>query len=60
VLVVTAEEDRLTPPQNGEALERGIKNAIRAHLTDAGHIVAMEKSEEVNRTILNFLDQTGL
>lgn len=60
VLVVTAEEDKLTPPKYGEALVRGIKNATRAHIIDAGHIVALEKSEEVNQTILRFLDQTGL
>ncbi len=60
VLVVTAEDDKLTPPQNGAALARGIKNATRAHIIDAGHIVAVEKSEEVNQTILKFLDQTGL
>ena len=59
VLVVTAEEDKLTPPQYGEALEKSIKNATRTHILDAGHIVAMEKSDEVNQTILHFLDQTG-
>jgi len=60
VLVVTAEDDKLTPPQNGDALARGIKNATRAHIIEAGHIVAVEKSEEVNQTILEFLEQTGL
>ena len=60
VLVMTAEDDKLTPPQNGEALEKGIKNATRAHILDAGHIVAVEKSEEVNQAILEFLEQTGL
>jgi pimeloyl-ACP methyl ester carboxylesterase len=59
VLVVTAEEDKLTPPQNGEALVMGIKNANRAHINGAGHVVAIEKSDEVNQTILEFLDQTG-
>jgi len=60
VLVMTAEDDKLTPPQNGEVLARGIKNATRAHILDAGHIVAVEKSAEVNQTILEFLEQTGL
>ena len=60
VLVMTAEDDKLTPPQNGEALARGIENATRAHIIDAGHIVAIEKSDEVNQKILKFLDQTGL
>ena len=60
VLVVTAEEDKLTPPRCGDVLEKGIKNATRAHIRDAGHIVPLEKSDEVNQTILKFLDQAGL
>jgi pimeloyl-ACP methyl ester carboxylesterase len=60
VLVVTAEDDKLTPPKYGEALEKGIKNATRAHIMDAGHIAPMEKSDEINKIILKFLDQTGL
>ena len=60
VLVVTAEEDKLTPPKYGAALEKGIKNATRSHIMDAGHIVPMEKPGEVNKTIMKFLDQAGL
>jgi len=60
VLVVTSEEDKLTPPKFGEFLEKQIKNASRSHIMDAGHIVPMEKSGEINKTILKFLDQTGL
>ena len=59
VLIVTAEEDKLTPSQHGEALVRAIKNSTRTHIHDAGHIVAVEKIAEVNQTILQFLDQTG-
>jgi len=60
VLVVTSEEDKLTPPEYGQFLEKHIKNSSRAHIMDAGHIVPMEKSDEINKTILRFLDQTGL
>ena len=60
VLVVTAEEDKLTPPKFGEFLEKQIKNASRVHILDAGHIVPLEKPDEVNKTIMQFLDQTGL
>jgi pimeloyl-ACP methyl ester carboxylesterase len=59
VLVITTEEDRLTPPQYGEFLVKGIENATRAHIKNAGHIVALEQSDEVNAAILNFLAQTG-
>jgi pimeloyl-ACP methyl ester carboxylesterase len=60
VLVVTAEDDMLTPPKYGEALEKGIKHAIRVHIPEAGHIVPVEKPDEVNKAIMEFLDQTGL
>ena len=60
MLVVTAEEDKLTPPKFGEFLEKEIKNASRVHIMDAGHIVPIENPDEVNKTITKFLDQTGL
>ena len=60
VLVVTAEDDQLTPPKYGVALEQGIPNATRSHIMEAGHIVPLEKPDEVNGAILQFLDRTGL
>jgi pimeloyl-ACP methyl ester carboxylesterase len=59
-LVVTAEDDILTPPKYGEFLVKNIKNSTRAHIMDAGHIVPMEKPDEINEAILKFLDQSGL
>jgi pimeloyl-ACP methyl ester carboxylesterase len=60
VLVITAEEDKLTPPKLGESLVKAIKNATRAHIMGAGHIAPQEKPDEVNAAILKFLDQNGL
>jgi pimeloyl-ACP methyl ester carboxylesterase len=60
VLVVTAADDKLTPPKYGDSLEKGIPNAHRVHIEDAGHLVPMEKPDEVNKAILAFLDQNGL
>lgn len=60
VLVVTAEEDKLTPPKLGEALAKAIRNATRKHIMGAGHIAPLEKPDEVNEAILKFLDQNGL
>jgi pimeloyl-ACP methyl ester carboxylesterase len=57
VLVVTAEEDKLTPPKFGEFLEKRIRTASRVHIADAGHLVPMEKPEETNQAILRFLDE---
>ena len=60
VLSVSAQDDRLTPPQHADTLEKDIKNASRAHIMDAGHIVPVEKPLEVNEAILRFLDRNGL
>ena len=60
VLVVTAEDDLVTPPKYGDFMETSLANASRVHITEAGHIVPMEKPEGVNKAIVEFLDQTGL
>ncbi len=60
VLVLTAQDDKLTPPSYGEFLEKYIKQAKRVLIVDAGHIVPMEKPAEVNRAIIEFFDQKGL
>lgn len=60
VLVITAEDDLLTPPKYGEYLERGISGASRVHVMDGGHMVSAEKPEEVNRAIIEFFDRLGL
>ena len=59
VLVISAEDDRLTPPKYAGFLEGGIPNAARKHIQDAGHIAPMEKPHEVNQAIVEFLDQHG-
>ena len=60
VLVVSAEDDLVTPPKYGDFLETSIAAARRVHVMEAGHIVPMEKPEEVNRAIVEFLDLNGL
>jgi pimeloyl-ACP methyl ester carboxylesterase len=60
VLVISAEDDRLTPPKYGEFLERRIPDAARTHIRDAGHFVPIEKPREVNSAIARFLDHHEL
>jgi len=60
VLVISAEDDTLTPPKYGEFLERHIPITIRAHIRDAGHFVPIEKPLEVNAAIIRFLDAYAL
>lgn len=56
VLVVSAEEDKLTPPKYADYLQSAIPRAKRAHIADAGHIAPMEKPQAVNKAIVDFLD----
>jgi len=60
VLVISAEEDTLTPPKFARFLEAGIPNAVRKHIQAAGHIAPMEQPQEVNQAIIDFLDRLGL
>lgn len=60
VLIVSAEDDQLTPPKYGQFLERGIPGAVRHHIPGAGHFVPIEKPLEVNAAISAFLDANGL
>jgi len=60
VLVVTASDDKLTPPKYGAFLAGAIRTAEPAHIEDAGHVVPAEKPEELHRAVLGFLDRHGL
>jgi pimeloyl-ACP methyl ester carboxylesterase len=60
VLVVSGEDDKLTPPKYADFLEKNIRHARRVHLIDAGHLAPVEKPVEVNRAIADFLDANGL
>ena len=59
VLVVSAEDDQLTPPKYGEFLKNNIPNASRILIAEAGHILPAEKPEEFNGAIINFLDDSN-
>jgi pimeloyl-ACP methyl ester carboxylesterase len=60
VLVISAEDDKLTPPKYGDFLERNIPDTVRAHIRDAGHFVPIEKPLEVNAAISGFLEARKL
>jgi pimeloyl-ACP methyl ester carboxylesterase len=60
VLVVSADEDKLTPPKYADYLESTIPQAVRANIADAGHIAPLEKPRAVNQAIIDFLDSHGL
>ena len=60
VLVISAEDDKLTPPKYADFLESAIPQAARTHILDAGHIAPMEKPQAVNQAIIEFLECHGL
>lgn len=60
VLVITSEDDRLTPSKYGIFLQEKIPHATRVHIRDAGHLSPAEKPEEVNRALLDFLSRERL
>jgi len=60
VLVVSAEDDQLTPIKYGEFLKNSMPATSGAHIPDAGHIAPMEKPEAFNEAVKNFLDLINL
>jgi pimeloyl-ACP methyl ester carboxylesterase len=54
-LVVVGEEDRLTPPKYAEFLARSIASARLVRIPHAGHFVSLERPDEVNQAIRDFL-----
>jgi len=59
-LVVTAEQDLLTPPGLGQAVARLIPNSEVYEFTGPGasHAVLLERPDEVAATVREFLDRT--
>ena len=54
-VVVYGAEDRMTPPALGEELARSIPNARRVVVEGAGHMVMLEKPDEVEAALREML-----
>ncbi len=55
VLVLTAEEDKLSPPKYGTFISDAIDNSFHVSIKDSGHMSPVEKPEGVNTAINDFL-----
>jgi len=55
VLVLSAEDDFLTPPKYGQFLADNISNAQLANIDAAGHMAPFEKPDAVNQAIEGYL-----
>ena len=57
VLIVTAEFDLKPCREMADYLEKTIQNSQKVDLMDAGHVMALEKPEEFNKAVLDFLNE---
>ncbi len=60
VLVVSAEDDQMTPPKYGDYLVNAMPYASGVHIPDAGHILPWEKPENFNAAIAEFINDNDL
>jgi 3-oxoadipate enol-lactonase len=58
-LVVVGSEDAITPPADSETMRAKIPGARLEVIGGAGHVSNVERPEEFNRALLNFLDGLG-
>jgi pimeloyl-ACP methyl ester carboxylesterase len=58
-LVLTAEEDKLTPEKFGRYLAEHIADSQIFHVMEAGHMSPVEKPEEVTQAIREFVNKTA-
>lgn len=58
-LVICGTDDLMTPPKYAEYLHREINGSQLALIPAAGHMVMLEKPDEVGRSIEAFLEQVG-
>jgi 3-oxoadipate enol-lactonase len=55
VLVVAGEDDAIVPPAEAGAMAAALPNARLVRIPNAGHLVALERPDEVARELLAFL-----
>ncbi|MBU1180591.1 MAG: alpha/beta hydrolase [Proteobacteria bacterium] len=60
VLILTAEDDKLTPPKFGVYMKEHIRKASMVNIKDAGHLSPLEQPEAFNRAVTDFLKQEKL
>jgi len=60
MLVIQGKEDRIAPVANGHLLREQYPNRVRVHdLVDAGHMLFVEKPEEISQLIAAFAEEIG-
>ncbi|MBN2041265.1 MAG: alpha/beta hydrolase [Spirochaetes bacterium] len=59
VLIISSENDTMTPAWYGRYLNEHIKNSSLKIIPEAGHLINVEKSEMINSIIADFITDTG-
>ena len=54
-LIVVGDRDVMTPPSFSECLQKQILNSQRIIVSEAGHLVMLEKPREVNQAMGAFI-----
>jgi len=60
VLILTAEDDKLTLPKYGSYMKERIINASMTDIKDAGHLSPLEQPEAFNRAVIDYLKKEKL
>ena len=58
VLVLSAEDDLLTPPKYAQYFCKGIPGSKSVHISRVGHMSPIEQPDDVNQAIREFLEET--
>jgi len=59
VLILTGEDDQVVPPRNSSRMHDILINSRMVKFRNAGHLVNMEKAEEYNHEVLNFIREVS-
>jgi pimeloyl-ACP methyl ester carboxylesterase len=57
-LVIVGAEDAITPVADSETMHRAIENARLAVLDHAGHVSNVERTQQFNDAVLEFLSRS--
>ncbi|OQW98927.1 MAG: hypothetical protein BWK74_03425 [Desulfobacteraceae bacterium A6] len=60
VLILTAEDGKLTPPKYGSYIKEHINNASITEIKDAGHLSPIEQPEAFNLAVIDYLKREKL
>jgi pimeloyl-ACP methyl ester carboxylesterase len=58
-MVILAGDDSMTPYKQGEALAAAIPHAELVKIEHAGHMLPVERGDDVNKALRRLFEQTG-